>query len=222
MKTYFETLDNNESNTFYDSINKLPEKDIKIDKVVRPCYSLVGDDKVPVYAHIQFDGKVLSLTGAVNPLREDADACGQVQSYLLNDVVCLKDLYNDDKSYDLTEEFSKQAEFWDTNAVSELYRIWKIWNLNDLRPYCSCQRDLGWRIIGDKRVTITNSITDKEEQRLLGHLTKEHHPAGLLGEPCPKCGYKYGSQWLKEEIPNDVIEWLDSLLEVDEVPKFFR
>lgn len=25
---------------------------------------------------------------------------------------------------------------------------------------------------------------------------------------CPKCGHKYGSEWLYEEIPNDVIEFL--------------
>jgi hypothetical protein len=37
------------------------------------------------------------------------------------------------------------------------------------------------------------------------------HVDGILSKPCPECGYKYGSSWLKEEIPSDVIEWLDFL-----------
>ena len=28
-----------------------------------------------------------------------------------------------------------------------------------------------------------------------------------IGEPCPVCGYKYGTKWLYRELPADVIEW---------------
>ncbi len=41
---------------------------------------------------------------------------------------------------------------------------------------------------------------------------------GILSKPCPVCGYKYGSAWLFEEIPADVIEWLFSLPDTDTTP----
>jgi hypothetical protein len=34
---------------------------------------------------------------------------------------------------------------------------------------------------------------------------------GLLSKPCPVCGYKYGTAWLFEEIPADVLQWLENL-----------
>jgi hypothetical protein len=34
--------------------------------------------------------------------------------------------------------------------------------------------------------------------------------------PCPICGYKYGSAWLKEEVPAEVIDWLFALPDSDE------
>ena len=49
------------------------------------------------------------------------------------------------------------------------------------------------------------------EEKTLGWLRPEEHPDGLLCRPCPVCGYKYGTSWLKEEVPKDVIDWLFSL-----------
>lgn len=34
---------------------------------------------------------------------------------------------------------------------------------------------------------------------------------GILCKPCPVCGYKYGSEWLKEEVPEEVLDFLKSL-----------
>lgn len=42
---------------------------------------------------------------------------------------------------------------------------------------------------------------DHEEIKTLGWLRPSQHPDGLLGRPCPVCGYKYGTAWLHEEIP---------------------
>jgi len=49
------------------------------------------------------------------------------------------------------------------------------------------------------------------EKKSLGWLKPEEHPDGLLCRPCPVCGYKYGTSWKKEEVPQDVIEFLMSL-----------
>jgi len=39
-----------------------------------------------------------------------------------------------------------------------------------------------------------------------------------MSKPCPVCGYRYGSQWLWEEIPVEVIEFLESLPETEVQP----
>ncbi len=37
------------------------------------------------------------------------------------------------------------------------------------------------------------------------------HPEGMLSRPCAECGYKYGSAWLKEALPEEVIEYINKL-----------
>lgn len=43
--------------------------------------------------------------------------------------------------------------------------------------------------------------TGHTEEKLLGWLRKTEHPDGILGKPCPVCGYKYGSSWVYFPIP---------------------
>ena len=56
---------------------------------------------------------------------------------------------------------------------------------------------------------------DTEEKRLSGWVPYTTHPEGVLNKPCPVCGYKYGSAWLFEEIPAEVIDFLVNLPEAD-------
>lgn len=49
------------------------------------------------------------------------------------------------------------------------------------------------------------------ETKTLGWLTPEEHPDGILTKPCPECGYKYGTQWLHERVPDLVIKFLNAL-----------
>lgn len=46
----------------------------------------------------------------------------------------------------------------------------------------------------------------------------EQHPEGFLTKPCPTCGHKYGSGWLFEEVPEDVLQWLYDLPETQLQP----
>lgn len=48
-----------------------------------------------------------------------------------------------------------------------------------------------------------------------GWVRATEHPEGLLCKPCSVCGYEYGSAWKKEEVPQDVIEFLKSLPEAE-------
>lgn len=56
------------------------------------------------------------------------------------------------------------------------------------------------------------------EIKLLGLLKPEEHPDGLLCRPCPVCGYKYGTSWKKEEVPQEIIDWLFALPDSDTEP----
>lgn len=39
----------------------------------------------------------------------------------------------------------------------------------------------------------------------------DKHPDGILAKPCPVCGYKWGSSWRAERVPEEVLTWLESL-----------
>jgi hypothetical protein len=47
--------------------------------------------------------------------------------------------------------------------------------------------------------------------RSAGWVTQVEHPEGMLSKPCEVCGYKYGTKWLLEEVPEDVLEWLHTV-----------
>ena len=49
------------------------------------------------------------------------------------------------------------------------------------------------------------------ETKTRGWVRFDEDKVGILCKPCPVCGYKYGTSWLLEEVPADVIEWLFSL-----------
>ena len=56
------------------------------------------------------------------------------------------------------------------------------------------------------------------EYKTRGWISYKEHKLGFIGRECPVCGYKYGTAWLKEDVPQDVIEWLKNLPETTEHP----
>ncbi len=56
------------------------------------------------------------------------------------------------------------------------------------------------------------------EMKALGWLHEKDHPEGILGKACPVCGYKYGTKWIKEDVPEDIVDWLFSLPETEVTP----
>jgi len=55
------------------------------------------------------------------------------------------------------------------------------------------------------------SLSGHQETRVLGHVKPDEHSDGILCRPCPVCGYKYGTTWQREEVPQDVLDWLFAL-----------
>lgn len=56
------------------------------------------------------------------------------------------------------------------------------------------------------------------EKKTLGWLTQKEHPNGLLGKKCPDCDHTYGGACLRDEVPAEVIAWLQGLPKADRAP----
>lgn len=225
-------------------------------KIVNPCTCNVYGRKYPVnaYAKIEYDGTRLSICGIVGPTSNGncVGVAGQ----------CVDEIRNGTPATD-----------WDNEMLRKFCDFWDLWHLNDMRPYCQHQKELGWDKLATKKVTLyrysithesfikqcelKNRASDKlgaegrvtlteEEKELwnlplgkttweplddpryepqknsdrnsgatevktLGWLRPDEHPDGILTKPCPVCGYKYGSAWKTEQVPDDVLQFLYNL-----------
>lgn len=75
--------------------------------------------------------------------------------------------------------FGKIRWLYSKDRIKKILDIWDRWHLNDMRAECEHQRELGW--------TWDN---------------------GHAETPCPVCGYRLGSAWLKEPVPQSIIDEL--------------
>lgn len=232
-------------------------------KIVNPCKcEMRNGRKYNAFARIEFDeysGR-LSICGVVGPTRHGncMGSAGQCVDEIREGI---------------------PTEDWSEEMLSKFCDIWDRWHLNDMRPTCEHQRELGWDERAKKKVyryniCLTDEIRDAkrkaekeaikalregvtftptEEQvevavlpdctmvysyenepvlpkgykrsTWLGHCGQPKPPEctslgwvypkdfddGLLTKPCPVCGYKYGSAWLKEDVPEEVINFLKAL-----------
>lgn len=95
--------------------------------------------------------------------------------------------------------------------LARIDEVWRRWHLNGMRAGCEHQRAEGWdeRPI-DSAKPLHAHGRHFEGQRsaswnMLAWVTPTEHPAGLLTRPCPECGYRYGSAWLHEPLPAEVV-----------------
>ena len=58
----------------------------------------------------------------------------------------------------------------------------------------------------------------KTEEKTAGWVYPSQHPEGLFTKACPVCGYRYGTAWLFEEIPEEIIAELEALPETTVTP----
>ena len=95
---------------------------------------------------------------------------------------------------DLTDESLIPAGGFEYSDVLKIQNIWNRWHLNDLRAGTPKQEEFvrEWKLTHNYDYTIVCEALEE---------------AGLLYDN----GYKYGSSWLKEELPTDVIQYLFSL-----------
>lgn len=159
-------------------------------------------------------------------------------------------------------------KYFNTNSTfRKIYRLWKLYHLNDMHPECEHQHNLGWTTDARKKVivreyfrtydtirtcdkitkkvmefakqgipyttteydrfyltlpqypkTYNEELNDphynlhKTETTIRGHLSYSETPFGLLGKPCPVCGYKYGTSWIKFNIPDEDLQQIKELV----------
>jgi len=58
----------------------------------------------------------------------------------------------------------------------------------------------------------------REQKKNAQQVHYKEHPEGLLTRPCIICGYRYGTSWLHEPLPESVISFLESLPDTDVKP----
>jgi hypothetical protein len=70
---------------------------------------------------------------------------------------------------------------------------------------------LPWKFRDQRRPSFQEPkppLLKRTEKKTAAWVRPEEHPDGLLCKPCEVCGYKYGSAWLKEELPAQITEQL--------------
>lgn len=101
-----------------------------------------------------------------------------------------RDPADNDPRYDspIGPEDFSFAHGWTADLWFDFLDVWKRWHLNDMRAEC-------------------------EHQRARGE-TYSTHPSA----ECPDCGYRLGSAWLHEDVPADVLDFLELIPETDRTP----
>ena len=207
-------------------------KDIKFGKVIHPCdVPLWNGKKYPLFCEIELsnDGR-LSITGVIGPTKSgnSMGGCGQVDMEFAH-----RNPSHNDKRYSnlTTPEQLRFAPGWDAEKWYTFLEIWHDWHLNDMRSACEHQRAMGWTYnthhgntfdvvsyVNGKRNVIGASDEIAPMTTTDYTLTLERND--YRGDKCPTCGYSIGSQWLKEELPAEVVKFLESLPDTDRKPNW--
>lgn len=88
----------------------------------------------------------------------------------------------------------------------QLHEVWKRWHLNDM--VAGTPRQMAY--LRDNPIQVKYPHSYYEEA------CKVLESDGL--NPDPETGYRYGSAWLREEVPDHVLTWLKSLPDTDKLP----
>lgn len=126
-------------------------------------------------------------------------------------------------THKLKLEFSQQQEELKENLLSQLASGATLSLGNDDKIILSLNYSIKTHLENLPEPIAKFYRDEKEtETKTLGWLNETEHPEGLLSKPCPTCGYKYGSAWLYETLPEDVETFLFSLPQVETIPQWYK
>ena len=235
-------------------------------KIINPCICDVTGGRARAFAKIEYNGGRLSITGVIGPTKSGKSRGSGGQ--------CVDEIRS-----------GTPVKGWTSDMLERFCDTWDRWHLNDLRPECEHQRELGWPDMAKQKITLYHYRLNQEayeakrkaeeaandalrkgvtfqppaeqtmyailpsgldtyepidgkevarfcgpkkslwpgdsgftEQKLRGWVRNEDSELGLLCKPCPVCGYKYGTAWKREEVPQDVLDWLSALPDTAKQP----
>jgi hypothetical protein len=94
---------------------------------------------------------------------------------------------------DYVRRVTPQVNGWSAEDLAKLATIWERWHLNTMRAGCAHQP--------------AESVV-YEDSPYGRRVDLDATPA------CPVTGYRYGSAWLTEAVPDDVLEWVRQRFEL--------
>lgn len=160
-----------------------------LDLVLNPINKrTIGGRAMRVFVHIKFKDGKLSITGVEGPMsNEDClGSCGQIDMTL-----------REDNHADWTFQPG-----WNLTKMARLLEIWDRWHLNDMQAGTPAQMEFVRKWLKEN---FPNGYTGGES--LYDQQCDALRAAGLYEDG----GYKYGTAWLREDVPDEVIQWLAAL-----------
>lgn len=150
--------------------------------------------KVAIFIKIIYDEKgELHITGVEGPrvTGNCAGSAGQIDMHYTPEFI---------------DEKVRLDKAWTRAQLDELLAIWDRWHLNHMNAGTTVQ--CAYLRKHRVKVTYPKSQYDQDLDTLKA--------AGL--NPDPETGYEYGTAWLNEEVPIEVLDWLRALPETTKTP----
>lgn len=163
---------------------------MNFNKIVR-----LGHIGANIFCRIKFENGNLSIVGVEGPTPDgNALCCGQIDSYLRERL-----------------DRITPAPGWTREMLERFLGVWDEWHLNNMQAGSPAQR--AWLKL--------NPITDR-----LNYYTKAGEALAAAGlNPDPNYlhqgkpyRYGYGHAWLRTEVPQDVLYFLQALPDTDTQP----
>lgn len=145
-----------------------------------------------VFCKITWTDGRLSITGVEGPTRDGnaIGGCGQIVMSLTEPGT--------------NAEWVTFADGWDLEKARAFLAVWDRWHLNDMQAGDPEQR----------AYLRANPVEARGD-----HYTAACAALAAAGlHPNPATGYRYGSGWLREEVPADVLDYLRNLPDTDRTP----
>ena len=160
-----------------------------------------------IFVKITHKNKKLSISGVEEPLSNGncQGGCGQIEMRMneehINNIVFV--------------------EGWNKNKIKTFLDIWRKWHLNGMFAGCVHQREAKWKEYRIDPRELPKSYANRDDRGIIAtSVLPEEHKDGKLNKPCPICGYKYGSKWLFEKVPELVLSYLQNLPESNIKPNW--
>ncbi len=156
-----------------------------------------GGRRMNIFCTVEFKAGKLSISGVEGPLASGncVGGCGQIDMHLRDQI----------------KEITP-APGWDCVRLTRFFQVWKKWHLNDTKAGSPAQ----------EAFLDANKLADN------GYVAVSHRLADAGLNPDPNhlvngAPYKYGSAWLRVEVPADAVEFLRDLPDADKpLPAVWR